>query len=192
MTEQASLDAPAWKAMETRLRTYVRRRVDPDAVDDVVATILLRLVRHKDELGAARTPTAWMLRVASNAIADYHRRRATEARALARAALEPQSEIASEREDVDSASADIAHCLVPMIKDLPALYAEALTLVDLEGVSQAEAARRLGLSASGMKSRVQRARAKLKDALLRCCTFELDRRGSIIDYAPRLIETRNN
>ncbi len=185
MTTQATLNASAWKAMETRLRDYVRRRVEPGAVDDVVSAILLRLVRHKAELGCARSPSAWMLRVASNVIADHHRRRAAEARALARAALEPQDEIAPDHEELASANADIAQCLVPMIKDLSPAYAEALQLVDLEGLSQAEAARRLGLSTSGMKSRVQRGRAKLKEALLRCCTFELDRRGGVIDYAPR-------
>lgn len=175
----------AWQAVESRLRAYVAQRVDPNAVDDVVATILERLVRHRAELLAARTPTAWMLRVAANTVADYHRRRASEARALARAALEPQDEVAPANADLGSANAEIARCLIPMIKNLPPPYAEALQLVDLDGLSQAEAARRLGLSTSGMKSRVQRARAKLKDALLRCCTFELDRRGGVIDYRRR-------
>ena len=46
-------------------------------------------------------------------------------------------------------------------------------------------AERLGLSLSGAKSRVQRAREKLKQQLLECCHFELDRRGHIIDYQPR-------
>lgn len=185
MTDPMDLDDRSWTAVEARLRGYVGRRVDPGSVDDVVATIMLRLVKHRDELTGARTPSAWMLRVAANSIADYHRKRAAEARALARAALEPESTSDDERSETASASAEIAGCLVPMIQELPEPYREALMLIDIDGLAQTEAARRLGLSVSGMKSRVQRGRAKLKDALLRCCAIELDRRGGVVDYRPR-------
>jgi RNA polymerase sigma-70 factor, ECF subfamily len=43
----------------------------------------------------------------------------------------------------------------------------------------------LGISFSGAKSRVQRARAKIKEQLLDCCHFQFDRAGQIIDYQPR-------
>ena len=46
-------------------------------------------------------------------------------------------------------------------------------------------AERMGLSLSGAKSRVQRARDKLRDMLLSCCHFEFDRRGQIVDYYER-------
>jgi RNA polymerase sigma-70 factor, ECF subfamily len=39
-----------------------------------------------------------------------------------------------------------------MIRQLPPAYREAITLADLEGVNQAEAAARVGVSVSGMKS----------------------------------------
>jgi RNA polymerase sigma-70 factor (ECF subfamily) len=44
---------------------------------------------------------------------------------------------------------------------------------------------RLGISFSGAKSRVQRARAKIKDQLLECCHFQFDHAGRIIDYQSR-------
>jgi len=43
-----------------------------------------------------------------------------------------------------------------------------------------ELAARLGWSLTGAKSRVQRARRKLKDALTDCCDVEMDRRGHAI------------
>ena len=48
-----------------------------------------------------------------------------------------------------------------------------------------EAAQRLGLSVSGMKSRVQRARLHLRTALDECCRIALDRRGGVISYEAR-------
>ena len=181
------LAAAGWPAVTTRLGAYVRRRVEPRAVDDVVGDIMLRLVRHRAALNAATNPAAWMLRVAASAVADYHRRRAVEQRALADAAAEVAlSDATTLSETADgSAARELARCLVPMIRALPAPYDEALMLTEIEGLTQAAAARRLGLSASGMKSRVQRARAKLKQALLRCCAIEVDRRGGVVDYRSR-------
>jgi len=51
-------------------------------------------------------------------------------------------------------------------------------------LSREELSERLGISFSGAKSRVQRARAKIKQQLLDCCHFELDHAGRIIDYQP--------
>jgi RNA polymerase sigma-70 factor (ECF subfamily) len=56
-----------------------------------------------------------------------------------------------------------------MLGTLPAPYAEALRAADLEGRSQLDLARSLGLSHSAVKSRVQRARAMLRENLIACC-----------------------
>ena len=188
MTEPFALDRRSWVDFDNRLRGYVRRRVDPDSVDDVVGGILLRLVQHQDDLKAARNPVAWALGVAANAVTDHHRRRASAKRALAQVELEQMAGAANDQAadaSADAAAGDLAHCLTPMIRALPAPYGEALMLVDIEGRTQAQAAAHLGLSLPGMKSRVQRGRRKLKQALLRCCSVELDRRGGVVNYSRR-------
>ena len=73
-----------------------------------------------------------------------------------------------------------------MIEGLPDAYREAIVLTEFEGLTQKELADRLGISLSGAKSRVQRARGQLKQMLLGCCQFEFDRRGGIIDCKPRV------
>ena len=182
MVAQAILTEDAWAAFEARLQAYIRRRVAPDAADDLVGDVLLRLVQHREQLAAADSPIAWVMRTASNAVADHYRKRAAEERALAKAAVEP---VDDEDPETSTASDEIALCLVPFIQGLPEPYREALMLTEIEGLSQKEAAEKLGISISGMKSRVQRGRAKLKDSLDRCCAFELDRRGTLIDYRMR-------
>ena len=79
---------------------------------------------------------------------------------------------------------ELAACLGPLIERLPPLHREALALTELEGLTQTSAAARLGLSSSGMKSRVQRGRAQLKELLGACCEIELDRRGGVRSYRP--------
>jgi RNA polymerase sigma-70 factor (ECF subfamily) len=88
-------------------------------------------------------------------------------------------------EDLGQLRAELAGCLRPMIERLPEEYRQAVVLVDLEGLGQREAAVQLGLSLSGMKSRVQRGRRQLKGMLEACCAIELDRRRGMTDYEVR-------
>jgi RNA polymerase sigma-70 factor (ECF subfamily) len=73
----------------------------------------------------------------------------------------------------------------PLVDSLPRTYAEALRLTDLGPHTQEDAAAHLGLSVSGMKSRVQRGRRLLEAALRGCCDVALDARGTITEVAPR-------
>ncbi len=175
-----------WSEFQSRLRRYVANRVDSQWADDVTSDILLRLLENQHRLEQARNPLAWAYRVAANAIADHYRRRAAESRALEQAGAEaafPAS--TANTKEQETTRREIEACLMPFTLDLPPNYAEALVLTSFRGLSQTEAARRLGLSVSGMKSRVQRARAELKRRLLECCEFQLDRRGRVMDMRRR-------
>jgi RNA polymerase sigma-70 factor (ECF subfamily) len=70
-----------------------------------------------------------------------------------------------------------------MLALLPEDDREALRLTDLDELPQKDLAAKLGVSLGAAKSRVQRARTRLKQAVLECCRVELDRRGRPIDYA---------
>jgi len=173
----------AWAAFEDKLRSYVGRRVEGPAADDVLGDILEKLVRSKDKVAAAETPMAWVYRVAANAVTDHYRRRAAERRLLD--AAQAETGLMTPEAGGRNEAAALADCLVPMIEALPAPYGEALMMTDIGGMSQTAAAERLGLSPSGMKSRVQRGRRKLKESLLRCCRVSLNRRGDVLNVEPR-------
>jgi RNA polymerase sigma-70 factor (ECF subfamily) len=71
-----------------------------------------------------------------------------------------------------------------MVERLAEPYREAIRLTDLGDRTQAQAAATLGLSVPGMKARVQRGRAQLRELLRACCRIELDRRGQITELEP--------
>ncbi len=177
-----------WSEMHDRMLAYIRNRVDStDDAEDILQDVFTRIHRNLDTVKDDQSITAWMFRIARNAIIDYHRGRAMAARAMIRLAEDaPEA-----REDIDEsdpaaeAAADFTRCLQPLLNELPAKYRQALELTELGGVTQKDAAEQLGLSVSGMKARVQRGRGKLKDALLDCCSVELDRRGGLVDYHRR-------
>ncbi len=64
--------------------------------------------------------------------------------------------------------------------------AAILRSVDLEGRAQVDVARELGLAPSSARSRVQRARSRLRKHLEACCTFAFDARGGLTDATRRL------
>lgn len=77
-----------------------------------------------------------------------------------------------------------------MVESLPEKYRQALVMTGFEGISQKALAESLGISFSGAKSRVQRAREQVKEKLLEYCHLEFDRMGQIVEY--RLREPGSN
>ena len=87
---------------------------------------------------------------------------------------------ASEPEATDT----VASWLPSFVASLPEPYRTAVQRVDLDGVSQAELARELGISESGARSRVQRARVLLQGELLACCAVRWED-GEVVDIERR-------
>ena len=59
------------------------------------------------------------------------------------------------------------------------------TLCDLQGMAQADFAQAKGLSLSAAKSRVQRARIRLRAQMSQACQVQMDEGGRVSDFVPR-------
>ncbi|HEX2280292.1 MAG TPA: sigma-70 family RNA polymerase sigma factor [Thermomicrobiales bacterium] len=166
-----------WAELRARLRSFVARRVrdEPALHDDLVQEILLRLHRGLPQLSQSKRLDAFAYQVARNAIADHYRKGRREEPVAPESFDERTSPHDEEDDDATGEGrAQLARCLRPLIDQLGDDYREALLLTDLGDLSQAEAARRLDISAPGMRSRVQRGRSQLQAALAKCCRVELD------------------
>ena len=175
-----------WKDLDAKLRPFVARRVNSvDDVDDVVQDVFLRMQRGLDGLRDDQRFGPWVYRVARSAIAD-HRRRA--ARHPVAESGEAEETAADERDEDNASDAErmLAAAVAPFIAMLPSPYREALTLTELQGMTQREAAAMVGVSLSGMKSRVQRGRVMLRESLEACCAIALDARGRVMSCVPRM------
>ena len=167
-----STDA-VWTEFGGRLRGFIARRVrNPADVDDVLQDVFAKIHAGLGGLKESEKLEAWIFQVARRAVVDAHRKR-------------PVGDLPvdlAEKEGDANLSAEVAGWLAPLMTLLPEEDQEALRLTDLSEGSQKELASRLGLSATGARSRVQRARKRLKAALLDCCHIDMDRRGNAIDY----------
>jgi RNA polymerase sigma-70 factor (ECF subfamily) len=170
------LSENVWADLREGVRRFVARRVrDAHAAEDIAQDVMLKVRANLPALPAGERLHAWVIAVARNSVVDHYRARAKDA-ALA------EAEILAADEPSPDPSAELAGCLARMIERLPQPYGEALRLADIEGLSQQELADRAGVSLSGAKSRVQRAREKLRAMLLDCCDIERNRHGGVVDY----------
>ena len=175
-----------WSDLEARLRPFVARRVSSSTdVDDVLQNVFLRMQRGLSELRDDQRFGPWVYKVARNAIADHRRAVSRHPTSSISSTEEPAILIVEEGEGEGGAEEDLAAHVAPFIALLPSPYREALTLTELEGITQKEAAAMLGVSLSGMKSRVQRGRQRLRDLFESCCEIALDARGHVVACEPR-------
>lgn len=173
----------AWRVLEAKLRPFVARRVRSDVdVDDIVQDVFLRMQRGLAVLRDEERFGPWVYQVARSAIVDHHRV-AAKHRVIDGDGREDQA--MDVEEDDRAVEHELAGYLAPFVAMLPSPYREALTLVELEGLTQKQAAEMIGISLSGMKSRVQRGRVQLRKALEDCCHIALDARGRVVGCEPR-------
>jgi RNA polymerase sigma-70 factor (ECF subfamily) len=169
-----------WEEFHPRIKQFILKRIpDEHNAEDVLQEVFLKIHARIDTLRDEEKLQSWMYQIARNVIADYYRQHKATV-ALSEALLLPEEPVVD-----DDVVKDLLPGVRTMVTSLPDEYRQALLLTEYEGLTQRELAERLGLSLSGAKSRVQRAREKLKAMLLDCCHFEFDRLGKIIDYQPR-------
>ena len=137
------------------VRRYVRRRVDPDAVDDIVSETMLTLWRRLDDVPSAILP--WTYGVARRQIANHRRSGLRHLRLVRRAESEPR------------ATADFEH---PLDAELHTALAaigdsdrEILHLWAWEQLEPVEIAVVLGLTPNAVSIRLNRAKKKLGENL---------------------------
>lgn len=168
--------AEIWTTFGERLGRFLRKRVSQAAdADDLLQEIFAKIQAGLKDVEDPAKLESWLFQVARRAVIDHYRGKRMRALPLDLAAAPPAKDVA----------ALVASWLEPLMDELSPEDREALRLTDLEGVSQKELAGKLGLSATGARSRVQRARARLKGLLEACCDIETDRRGNAVDYAPK-------
>ncbi|MBI3195042.1 MAG: RNA polymerase sigma factor SigZ [Ignavibacteriae bacterium] len=176
MEPQARYLEHLYKQFSKRLLNFIVQRVDSrDEAEDILHDVFLKVHTNIESLRDSTTIESWLYQVTRNAIIDYYR---------ARKPKEALPENIIEETQTENAMEQLTPSIKHFIERLPEPYREAITLTELQGMKQKDLASKLGISLSGAKSRVQRARKMLKDLFFECCHFEFDRYGTVIDYHP--------
>jgi RNA polymerase sigma factor (sigma-70 family) len=149
-----------------QIQRYVCRRIGADAADDVVAETFLLAFRQRDRYDLSRASARpWLYGIATNLIGRYHRTEIRHYRALARAGIDPVAESFTDRVDAAVSASAVNRRLAAALAALPAAHRDTLLLVAWGDLSHQEAAAALGVPAGTVRSRITRARSKLRRIL---------------------------
>jgi RNA polymerase sigma-70 factor (ECF subfamily) len=171
--------ASAWLLHEAELRAYLRHRLaDDTAADDVLQDVFVKALRHQPAFCSLDSPRAWLFQVARNTLVD-----------LARTAhpAEPIDDyedqlVAPTPESLPPVDA-LAACLATAMGQLPAADAAILRACDIQGQPQRDFAAEHALSLAAAKSRLLRARRRLRERLVHACGVRFDAEGRVCCHA---------
>lgn len=149
-----------------QIQRYVSRRIGADAADDVVAETFLLAFRQRDRYDLSRASARpWLYGIATNLIGRYRRSEVRHYRALARAGVDQVAESFTDRVDAAVSASAVNRRLAAALAALPAAHRDTLLLVAWGDLSHEEAAAALHVPAGTVRSRITRARSKLRRIL---------------------------
>ena len=170
-----------WRAHKNELRSFlVARCASAAEADDLLQEVFVRALLQGRDFCCVDNPRAWLFHVARNLLID--RLRVTrEQVALPDDLIDESHESHNETPTVDV----LSHCLPRVLSELAEQDREAILLCDLQGMTQQDYARRLGIGLPAAKSRVQRARRRLHAQLVTACQVRFDDQGKVCCFTPR-------
>jgi RNA polymerase sigma-70 factor (ECF subfamily) len=167
----------AWNAHEGELRNFLRHRAgDPHLADDLLQEVFVKAMQQGKQFCSLDNERAWLFQVARNALVDHHR-------------LSKETEAVPEDIPAEECGREpivgLSVCVARVLSELSAEDREIIEQCDLEGVKQQDYATRHGLSLSAAKSRLLRAREKMRSHMSVACQVQFDEVGRVSGHVPR-------
>jgi RNA polymerase sigma-70 factor (ECF subfamily) len=166
----------AWRDHEKELRHFLRQRLgDADQADDLLQELFLKSLRQGQNFCSLDNPRAWLFQVARNALVDHAR--------LGKPHVELPEHLAAmdiTRDGVDELDACLQRNLARMTEE----DRNIIEHCDLQGVKQQTYAEQQQLSLPAVKSRLLRARQRLRGALVANCRVQFDETGRVCCFTP--------
>lgn len=170
-----------WNDFRIELLHFIKTKVkDEYDAEDILQEVFIKVYKSIDQLEDSTKLKIWLYRTTNNTIIDFYR-----ARKQNTLELDEVEDVPTIGNSTENMNKEIAGCIKFMLHELPDKYKEPLNLYEFKGMKHREISAKLNISLSGSKTRIQRARKKLKEMLMECCEFEFDTYGNILEYEKR-------
>lgn len=167
----------AWQRHEAELHGFLRQRLGrPEEAEDMLQDVFLKALRQGKGFCEIENARAWLFQVARHAPIDHYR--------TSHRTTELPDDLSADTDEIDAIDT-LSACLPRVLSELPEADRIAIELCEIEGLTQQAFADRLGLSLAAAKSRVQRARARLRARMSEACKVRFDASGKVCCHVPR-------
>lgn len=158
----------------SHLKKYLIGKIkNSELAEDIVQEVMLKVVTAHQKNLQVQNIKAWLYQIARNTLIDYYRKNAN-------VIQENEEHLKDSLYYLQEESFSPIDYLIPMINLLPEKYSIPLILSDIDNKSQLEIAKKLDLSLSATKMRIQRARKMLYSLFTECCDIEYDKNGAFL------------
>ena len=163
-----------WEEYKSSLLGYIKKRVpDQDDAKDILQDVLLKSYQYCTNGKTVIYLKSWLYKITQNTIIQHFKK--------SNQVLPLDLDIVETISD-NSLVGEASDYIRVLLKLLPENYALPLFMSDIEGIGQKKIAQHLGLSLSNTKSRIQRARVKLKERFLECCEVTFGENGEMVSF----------
>ncbi|NLX18854.1 MAG: sigma-70 family RNA polymerase sigma factor [Desulfobulbus sp.] len=168
----------AWQAHEKELLTFLLSRTDNlHAAEDLLQEVFLKSMQQGRKFCVLKNPRAWLFTVARHALIDASRL----TKPITALPEHLEQEPADERHPVD----ELAACIVRNLPELTAEDRHIIEACDLHNQTVRSYAQTNGLTVAAAKSRLLRARKRLRECLVKNCQVRFDATGRVCCHVPR-------
>ncbi len=163
-----------WEEYKSSLFSYIKKRVtNDDDAKDILQDVLLKSYQYCSNGKTVLYLKSWLFKITQNNIIDYHNKNnKTISFTIDLVETDNEKSVVGEASDYIKA----------LLRLLPNDYATPLYMSDIEGIDQKNIAEKLGLTLPNTKSRIQRARLKLKERFLECCVVSFSESGEMVSF----------
>ncbi len=172
----------AWEAHETELRNFIRGRVNnSDQAEDLLQDIFIKGMAEGSHFCELENARAWLFKVARNLTIDSSRlnKKYMQHDSISDDFSSVELNEAKTAEAETQPVANLAKCLPIALEKLDIEDQEIIQHCDLDGLHQADFAKQKSISLTATKSRIQRARKRLKEELQTTCKIIFDEQGNV-------------
>jgi len=167
----------AWKNHEGELHSWLKTRLqNADDANDVLQKVFEKVMLQGDRFCAVENVRAWLFKVARNTLIDHHR--------IQHHDLPLPDGLLEDVPRLDAVD-DLSECLPRVLSELSSDDRAIIVQCDLNGASQQDYADARGMTLPAVKSRIQRARKRLRDRLKESCQVRTNEEGKVCCFVPR-------
>jgi len=167
----------AWRSHEVELRRYLTHRLsNAQGAEDLLQKVFIKAMRQGASFCSLNNSRAWLFQVARNALVDYQR--------LNRETAELPDDIPKQEEQTEPIVA-LGECVGRVLTELSQEDRNIIEQCDLNGMKQQAYADTNDLTLPAVKSRLLRARQKLRETLSTNCQVHFNADGHVDGHVPR-------
>ncbi len=170
-----------WQEFHKALLTFIRSKVrsDEDA-EDILQNVFIKIHKNITTVKDSDKLQSWVYQIARNTINDCYRT----CYRISQVEYDDKVNILNES-DEKNLNSEVSQNIEALQSELTTEHKEIIELYENSGLKHREIAIKLNITESTSKSRLKRARIKLKEVVDSCCMFEIDTYGNVIDYIRR-------